>query len=230
MEVFVIPVGREVYELYCEPSADGEVISDAEATPGLIARLRHRFGDMLRAAEERQRRHREGHAPEPRGRLGRLQDMALGWMAQRIAEQRLLWNLRRQSAAVAVYPQDMTFEQVMALIRRTLQRDWERHRKWLVIDILGLLVSIPVTIIPGPNVLWYYFGFRVVGHWLSVRGASQGLRNVSWSGCPSAALTELRGAIALESAAREARVHDIAVQLRLTHLSSFFERVAVRHA
>jgi hypothetical protein len=230
MDVFVIPVGREEYELYCEPAAEAETVSDAEAPPGLIATLQQRFSVMLRAAEERQRRHREGHPPEPRNRLGRLQDVTLGWMAQRIAEQRLLWNLRRHKSAVAVYPQDMSFDQAMALVRRTLQRDWERHRRWLAIDTLGLIASIPVTLVPGPNVLWYYFAFRVVGHWLSVRGAAQGLRDVSWSGRACPPLTELRDAMTLESSARDARVHDIAAKLRLPHLTTFVERVAVRHA
>ena len=83
---------------------------------------------------------------------------------------------------------------------------------------------------PGPNLLAYYFAFRVVGHWLSMRGAAQGLHRVSWSGrlCPP--LAELRDVVALEAPARNARVHDIATRLRLQHLTTFFERVAVRHA
>ena len=230
MDVFVIPVGREHYELYCEPSVDAEIVSDADTPGAFIARLRQRFSDMLRATEERQRRRREGDPEETRTRLGRLQDVAFGWMAQRIAEQRLLWNLRRHTAAVAVHPQDMSFDQVMTLIRRTLQRDWERHRRWMAIDTLGLIVSIPITIVPGPNILWWYFAFRVVGHWLSLRGAAQGLRKVSWTGRPCPPLTELRDAMSLESSAREARLHDIAAELRLPHLTSFVERVAVRHA
>lgn len=87
MDVYVIPVGREHYELYCEPSADAESISDADATPGYIAKLRQKFNQMLRATEDRQRRHREGDPIEPRTRIGKLQDLTFGWMAQRIAEQ-----------------------------------------------------------------------------------------------------------------------------------------------
>ena len=55
----------------------------------------------------------------------------MAWVAERIAEQRLLWNLRRESAVVAAYPQDLRFDQALALIRRTLQRDCTRHRVWL---------------------------------------------------------------------------------------------------
>ena len=91
---------------------------------------------MLKAAEERQ--HRQPlDREEPRGWAGRLQERTLAWVAERIAEQRLLWNLRKQTTAVAVHPQDMTFDQVMVLIRRMLQRDYERHRLWLVVDTSG---------------------------------------------------------------------------------------------
>jgi hypothetical protein len=235
MDVFVIPIGRDRYELYCEPSVDPDAAAESVSPVGIIGRLWHRFGVLLRAAEERQHRRRDAHAAiegtEPRaGFLKAAQDRIFGWVAQRIAEQRLLWHLRRQTSAVAAHPQDMTFDQVLTLIRRTLQRDYERHRVWLVVDALGLIASIPLTLVPGPNVFFAYFAFRVVGHWLSMRGAAQGLHRVSWSGRPCPPLTELRDVAMLEPPARDARIHDVAARLRLQHLTAFFDRVAVRHA
>lgn len=154
----------------------------------------------------------------------------MAWVVERIAEQRLLWNLRRQTAAVVVHPQDMTFEQVMTLVHRTLQRDYERHRVWLVVDLLGLVGSAVLALVPGPNLIAWYFSFRVVGHWLSMRGAVQGLQRVAWAGRSCPPLSELRDAVGMEPGTRAARVHDIAAQLRLRHLSSFFDRVAIPHA
>ena len=232
MDVFVIPIGDDRYELYCEPSSDQESVDEVPAK-GVFGRLRHQFGVMLRAAEERQHRTSEGEAEAPDRKVGAyraLQDRALRWVAQRIAEQRLLWNLRRQTSAVAVHPPDLAFPEVVTLIRRTLQRDYERHRVWLVIDGVLLILAGLLALVPGPNLVAYYFAFRVVGHWLSMRGASQGLHRVSWSGRPCPPLTELRDIVRLEPPAREARVHDIASRLRLPHLSTFVERVAVRHA
>jgi len=226
MDVYVIPVGQDRYELYCEPSVDPASPADGEPAGGLLGRLRRQFSEMIRAAEDRQR----DAQPASRSWPARLQERALGWVAQRIAEQRLLWNLRRHTAAAAVHPQDMTFDQVMTLIRRTLRRDYERHRRWLAIDTVGLIASGPVALIPGPNMLAYFFAFRVFGHWLSMRGATQGLRRVVWSGRPCPPLTELRGLASLEPSAREARIRDIADRLRLQHLTTFFARVAVRHA
>jgi hypothetical protein len=34
----------------------------------------------------------------------------------------------------------------------------------------------------------------------------------------------------LEAPARDARIHDVATRLHLQHLTTFFERVALRHA
>ncbi len=108
----------------------------------------------------------------------------MSWIAKRIAEQRLLWNLRKQEHVVAVHPGDATFDVVLPHIQQALQRDFERHRFWLVVDTIGLVISGLLAIVPGPNLLAYYFLFRVGGHFLSMRGASQGRRRVTWEGRP----------------------------------------------
>src|ERR1051326_3159815 len=118
MNVFVIPIGLEQYELYCESPAEAPPLEPSSS--GFIGRLKHRFAMMLHEAEQR----RTGGAPSTATpHSARLQERIMVWGAERIAEQRLLWNLRRETAVAATYPQDMTFEQVLALIRRTLQRD-----------------------------------------------------------------------------------------------------------
>ena len=227
MDVFVIPVGRDRYELYCEPLVDAP--RPEAAGSGIIGRVRQGFVVMLHQAEERQR---SGAPPTTAAatRWTRFQEYVMAWVAERIAEQRLLWNLRRETAVVAAHPQDLTFDQALTLILRTLQRDYERHRLWLVVDGLLMLASIALVVLPGPNIVWYYFAFRVVGHWLSMRGASQGLHRIKWTGRSCEPLTDLRAAASLDGEARDRRVHEIAARLRLQHLSTFFERVAVRHA
>lgn len=234
MDVFVIPVGPERYELYCEQPADDDD-SDAEPAPsGFIARLKYRVASTIKAAERRQ--HVKAESDEPKGFIARIQERAMSWVAERVAEQRLLWSLRRETAAIASYPQDMTFDQVLTLIRRTLQRDYDRHRRWMIIDGFAFLFSFIVLgplflLIPGvANLPALYFGFRVVGHFLSMRGARQGLDHVAWTGRPCPPLTELREIAALEPERREARIHDVAARLRLQHLPTFFERVAVPQA
>ena len=140
----------------------------------------------------------------------------MSWVAKRVAEQRLLWNLRSRNrwspSTRAIRPSTWCCR-----IQQSLQRDFERHRFWLVVDTIGLVVSGLLAILPGPNLLAYYFLFRVVGHWLSMRGASQGRRRVQWEGRPCEALNGLRGALADAAARAAARVQQIASTLHLRH-------------
>jgi hypothetical protein len=227
VDVYIVPIGPDRYELYCEVAHDPE-LSTEPAAAGFLGRLKQRFTVMLRAAEDR----RHGHIEETDDHtwVGRLQNRIMAWVAERIAEQRLLWNLRRESEALALHTDDMTFDQAQTLIHRMLQRDYDRHKVWLVVDALLFIGSGIFFFIPGPNLIAYYFGFRVVGHWLSMRGASQGLHRVAWSGRPCAPLTDLRRVAVMPAAERETHVHAIAARLRLQRFSTFFERVALGRA
>ena len=229
MDVFVIPVGPDRYELYCEQPA--AVDEPADPGTGLIARVRHRFRGLVRDAEERQRNPDE--ETTAKSWRARWQDRGMAWVAERIAEQRLLWNLRNEQEATAAHPDDMTFDQVHALIRLTLQRDYDRHRRWMFIDgfwfLVTFIVGFPIfVIIPGvANLPALYFGFRTIGHFLSMRGAGNALRRVTWSGRPCPPLSELRELAVQDEHARAARLRDVAARLRLEDLPKFFDRVAI---
>jgi Mitochondrial K+-H+ exchange-related len=149
------------------------------------------------------------------------------WAAEWIAEQRLLWQLRGKETVALVYPDDLTEAQARQLLRRSLQRDWERHRFWMIIDGLGLVGSGLLILFPGPNFIGYYFVVRTAGHFFSLRGARHGLNRVTWTVEPSAALTSLRAMASEPPDAREERVRAIADTLRLEHLASFFQRSAI---
>jgi Mitochondrial K+-H+ exchange-related len=228
MDVFVIPVGSDRYELYYEQQFEETEPDEEPASTGVFARLQRRFGAVLRAAEERQHRGTES-VDESESWMGRIQDRLLSWMAERIVEQRLLWNLRKQTTVVAVHPRDMDFDAVLAHIRGELHRDYERHRFWLVLDTIGMIVSWPLTVIPGPNVLLFYFMFRVGGHWLSMRGAMQGRSRVTWTSQASDALVDVRAALSLDGTQRQERISQIAETLHLSKLPAFFERVTLKH-
>ncbi len=95
-----------------------------------------------------------------------------------------------------------------------------------MIDSLGLIASAALMLLPGPNLVAYYFAFRIVGHFLSVRGARQGLAKVQWHPEASAPLSALRAMVAVAPEARAARVDAVAATLQLEHLASFFQRTA----
>jgi K+-H+ exchange-related protein len=223
MDVYLVPIGRERYELYCEvPDEPDDPAGDAPE--GFVRRMKHRFSGMLAEAE----RERRGGDPAPRGAFGRAKARIMRYVAESVAEQRLLWHLRRQTAACLFFPDDLEDRRATALLRRQLGRDFEKHRFWLIIDSLGFIASGVLFFLPGPNLIAYYFAFRMVGHYFSLRGARQGLDAVSWSTEQSAPLSELRRAIELDSNERDRRVRDVAVALKLEHLVTFFERTAIQ--
>lgn len=224
MDVYLVPVGADRYELYCEVPDD--VPADAEGAPkGFFRRMTQRFREMIAEAE---RERRQGGSPAAgRGRLSRAKARMLRWVAESIAEQRLLWHLRRQTDACLHYPDDLDESRAAAVLRAHLSKDFDKHRFWLAVDSLIFVASGVLMLVPGPNLLAYYFAFRLVGHYFSLRGARQGLNNTAWRHERSEPLSDLRRALALDPEVRERRVRDVALKLRLEHLASFFERTAV---
>jgi hypothetical protein len=229
VDVFLVPAGGSRHELYCEVAEPDPPVDEPEAPAGILKRIMKRFREILATAE---REYRERHAgaahdtEEPKSFLRRARDRTMRWIAESIAEQRLLWHLRRCEEATLVYPHDLTERDAMAALMSQLTVDYERHRRWFVIDLLGFIASGLVFFVPGPNVLAYYFLFRFVGHYLSMRGARQGLQVVRWCAQPSPPLSELRATLTLHPEARERRLHDIAARLNLEHLASFVQRIA----
>ena len=223
MDVFLVPVAREAYEPYCEEVDEPEA-EPQEPPRNFFQRLKFRFTELLAEAE---RERRQGAvANEGDGALQRVKRRSMRWVAETIAEQRLLWTLRRAREAVLHHPDDITGEAAFGILRQHLSRDFDRHRLWLAIDSLLMIASGLLILIPGPNIIGYYFAFRVVGHFFSVRGARNGLVAVQWSFESSPPLTELRSAIDLDPAVRLQRAEEVASRLRLDHLATFFQRTA----
>ena len=223
MDVFLIPVGPDRYELYCE-TTDEDPSAASDHDRGFFRGLMRRFREMLASAE---RERQSESAPEAAsGLLARLKSRAKRMIAETIAEQRLLWHMRRQSAARLTYPSDLDESRAMPIVRKALQSDFEKHRWWFVINCVLFAFGALLTLLPGPNLVAYYFAFRLVGHFLSLRGARQGLRGVAWTTESSAPLAELRTLATADRVQRRPRVDEVAASLQLEHLAHFFDRVA----
>jgi hypothetical protein len=231
MDVYLVPVGPRRFELYCESDAE-PAPERPEGTSGLWRRWYEKFTAILAAVEREQ----DGSRAVPRASAGpgglasRLRARGLRWIAERIAEQRLLWRLRGQTKVRAFFPSHVDAASALEIIRETLERDSNRHLRWLAVDAVGGLFSLLLVPFPGPNLPGYYFTFRLVGHLLAIRGARQGLRAVSWDLQSSALLGELVRLDHLPQAARAQRVREVAAELGLPRLARFLERTTVETA
>jgi len=230
MDTFLVPVGPAQYELYSE-QGDSGLGGDPDAPQsGLFARARQRFAEMLLAAADRERAKRDGRWQEPAGRGARARDWLTAWVAERVGEQQLYWSLRRIEAAVLVHPSSMSAEIAMSTVRGALAHDRSKHRRWAVLHAVLFVIGGALAVLPGPNLVAYYFAFRMVGHWLSMRGASQGLSRVRWTTRSSEDLSEVTDALALPAGARQVKLADIARRLELEDLPAFVERLRLRRA
>jgi hypothetical protein len=148
------------------------------------------------------------------------------WIAERIAEQRLLWHLRKASSATLHTSQDLVPSDAEAIMRDSMKRDADFHRNRLIPHTLALILSAAVAVVPGPNVLGYLFTFTVVGHFLAWRGAVNALNGVRWTVVSNPALTDLRYAFSLEGDARHRLIKDVAQRLHMPKMARFVEQMA----
>jgi hypothetical protein len=218
--VYLVPIGAARFELYTEPPEDARP-GLAHDPPGYwsskIHRLHQRWEAAARAAQE---------APAAgSGRLAHGRDWVVRKIAESIAEQRTLWSLRRLTSSAFFYPADLS-QAVAEDARQTLLTRARRHHGWwLLANLGGVAVTAVLVLLPGPNLIGYYFAFRLVGHFLSWRGARQALDHTSWRPCPEPALTELGALAAHHRDERAERVASIAARLELPRLPVFFDRL-----
>lgn len=216
MIVFLVPIGGDRFEVYSEPP---EEAAAPAAQDSRLRRWAHKANEQWHELVETAR---QGRAA---GRLARWRDRVVCALAESIAEQRTLWSLRGQTDAVLHYPASMAGAPRTVLDRALTKARWH-HGFWLAIDLPLFVASALLAPIPGPNAVAYYLAFRVVGHYLSWRGAHQALRRTAWTLQPDAHLDELAALVHAPRDQRADRVHAIAQQLNLHRLSAFFQRVA----
>ena len=218
--IYLVPVGSGRFELYSEPPSEADVEPGREPD-GFWRRFRHRAHVRWRETV-----HNARHAQPDSGLFARLRDAAVCRAADAIAEQRTFWVLRHGCDAELVHPSDITPADAAAIRNRILNRARIHHLRWLVVDTVVLIASGVFVIVPGPNVIAYYFAFRVVGHYFSWRGARQALDATRWHLRAEPALVELGQLAHLPRADRASRVVAIAEDLNLPRLAAFFDRMA----
>jgi hypothetical protein len=225
MTVFLVPVGERDYRLYVEVTDAPEDIGSVETERGWIGRRMFRFRQALAEAEEARARRERGE-PDTGSGLWRT---VMRKIAEAVAEQRLLWHLRKQPAAELRHPSDLTGTAAIKELRAELGRDAKKHLRWTIIDGLFVAVTGPLFFfVPGPNVISWYFTFRAIGHVLSWRGARRGLAGVEWTPRPSAPLADVREALRLPPGTRRDRLNGVAAALDLRSFAAFVERVSNR--
>lgn len=226
MDVYLVPASPSLYALYCEVASPGDDV-DAPGEPrSFVGRMKASF---RRAVDEGEAQQHAGDAHD--AGHGRLRRFITRKIAETVAEQRLLWNLRHLAEARLVHPDTLDGDGAIAIARAEFEADYGRHRRWLVIDSLLVATTGPLLFfVPGPNIISWYFTFRAVGHYFSMRGASRALKEITWTALASPHLTAVAEALPLDGDARATRLAAAEAALGLDRLAAFVARVTVRTA
>ena len=222
MVVYLVAVGRNRFEFYSEPR------DEAPAEPNEEAGKLHRWAHTASVKwHELVEQARLGAA---NSRLGRFRDRVVCKLAENIAEQRTLWGLRGCLQATLVYPSTLGEAEARRTLQAMAAHARRYHFRWLAVDLLLAIASGVLALVPGPNLLAYYFLFRLIGHLQSWRGARQAAERIEWTLTADEGLSELASLVNVPRAARALRVEAIAERLNLPRLSAYFDRVAVPSA
>ncbi len=222
MTVYLVPAGRNRYELYSEaPEEPGVALAEQK---GFFRRWAHKAAARWHELVDRAR---HGSA---NGRLARWRDTFVCQLAESIAEQRTLWALRLQTAALVRHPSRLQAERAREILNALLAKSRQHHLRWMAGDGLLFALCGLLFILPGPNLVAYYFAFRLVGHLQSWRGARQAIEKVEWVVESDQNLDDLVSLVDMPRASRASRVEAIAAELNLPRLSAFFDRIAAPSA
>jgi hypothetical protein len=217
MMVYLVPVGRGRFELYSETADHAPAHTEGSGFWARQAtRVRETWREWVRLA-----RNPQANA----GWISALRDELVRRAAETMAEQRTLWALRQAVEATLVYP--VGIEQPRPTLVGSLDRARRFHFRWMCLDAIALAAAGLLALVPGPNIVAYYFALRLIGHVLCWRGARRGIESITWSWQPDCALAELELLVDVPRAARAARVEAIGEELKLRRLAAFFDRAAL---
>ena len=214
MVVFLVPAGRRsVRALFGSPRG----ARHASRTGGRPVPPVGAFGVGPVARSSSTRR----GVGRPRGRFADWRDAVVCRLAETIAEQRTLWALRDPHRGHAQLPgDDRGRARAGRRSTRALSHARRHHRRWLIVDLILFVVARCVFFfVPGPNLVAYYFAFRVDRPSAVVARRAAGARRIAWTFEPDAGPGRAR--VARRRAARGTRaprVAAIAARLNLPRL------------
>ena len=118
---------------------------------------------------------------------------AYGWLSGRRRRRELLLKSLGEIGRVRIHhPSTMSEAQARSVYDRQIQAAIEKHGKWMIANAAAVPVSVPLSLIPGPNLLLGYLAWRSVSHYRSRKASGrQSCRSTSCRKrcCPSSPIS-----------------------------------------
>lgn len=87
----------------------------------------------------------------------------------------LLKNLVKAPEITIVFPPGLSEPEARNIFRSLIDTQVKKHRRWMLTNGALLPFSIPLTLIPGPNVVLFYIAWRAFSHYKSQKGGQKAL-------------------------------------------------------
>ena len=71
------------------------------------------------------------------------------------------------------YPSAMSEAQAQSVYDGLIRAAIEKHGKWMIANAAAIPVSVPLSLVPGPNLLLGYLAWRSVSHYQSRRAGQR---------------------------------------------------------
>jgi hypothetical protein len=167
LRVFLLRIDHRRHVFYAEDPETREDRADDEASskPGFVGCLVKRvmsWKDRLTLLK---------------GQSGGKPQKVWSWLQKFIGpDEPFLWGLRKARGIVLHHPANMTAEQARDSWSRYLRGRKTHHAIWLAVDLVVSGLSLVLMLVPGPNVLGYWFVYRAGCHALALIGVYRACR------------------------------------------------------
>jgi Mitochondrial K+-H+ exchange-related len=164
VKVYLLLVNDEEYFFYSDDSEVDESEDTAPITPsGIQARLRERWHELQRSI-------READAG-----TARWVRRTWNWLHSRVhRDEGMLARLRSARLIELHHPSSRDEGTVNAIWRTYLGQRYRRH---LLYALVNFTIAVPTILflwpLPGPNIIGYWFVYRMIHHLVIVRGISR---------------------------------------------------------
>ncbi len=116
----------------------------------------------------------------------------------------------------------MSEDQARSVYDGLIQAAIEKHGKWMIANAAAVPISVPLSLVPGPNLLLGYLAWRSVSHYQS-RKAGQRATELPVDFVPETVLSELVDLLQQRTLVRrKRRIRKLGEELGLVNLDQAY--------
>lgn len=141
--------------------------ADGSKTPGLWGWAERKWSTIQKSMDD------------PEGGVARWVGRGWNWLHSfSHPDETMLAQFASADEVVLHYPASLPIAGVQKAWRRYLKQRSRSHRFWTAVNAVAVPFGAVLAVLPGPNVIGFWFLYRAIYHYLAVRGVGRVRRGV----------------------------------------------------